>query len=440
MTMNFLGDRRSFLKGLGGAAALSMMSRSSAGDAVDPVAAAPRPARVDALLERAVSVLEFIPGELHAAIRAEQPGPDLAPFIDNAIRHANSLPGGAALFFPPGAYDVSGIDAVNTDPARFSQALRLVGAGRLVTKIRPVRPGLILLNATGRNAMQIETLQFHSGRHQSEAAIVLGRSQASPNCNGNQFRDVMITGNYRTASVVSIGAESTSWTQCKFENSNPAAHHRCLITSHDPAVLPGRFSPGAAGLILGPNTDNVMFDCEFYTPYEAAMPVLFAGSAGYGMTMCTVIGGSTSHCRLITYRPDSSTFTGPVTWVNPHLEVLGSDNIIHFLDAPPGVSYFRAINSYSGNYVVPSETVILGMDRTRASAQPVLLQSTWTVPLVPWASRNLSFRVFGLADSSVEFRLGDGVGTLEIEGFSSNSHIRAGIQRVAQIVTTPPGS
>jgi hypothetical protein len=62
------------------------------------------------------------------------------------------------------------------------------------------------------------------------------------------------------------------------------------------------------------------------------------------------------------------------------------------------------------------------------------MQSTWTTLMVPWASRNVTFSVFGLADSSVEFALADGVGTLEVQGYASNSRFRAGIERVARVV------
>ena len=84
--------------------------------------------------------------------------------------------------------------------------------------------------------------------------------------------------------------------------------------------------------------------------------------------------------------------------------------------------------------MIGSDTAILGFAGSATGAQPVLMQSTWTVPMVPWASRNVSFSVFGLADSSVEFTLGDGVGTLEVQGYASNSRFRAGIEHVAQVV------
>ncbi|MFV3517365.1 hypothetical protein ACNJD8_22400, partial [Mycobacterium tuberculosis] len=99
-----------------------------------------------------------------------------------------------------------------------SKALSIVGEGRFATSIRPAGPGAVLLNAAGRNNMMVQSIQFLSAAHESQAAIYLCRTEASPNCNGNRFFDVLISGNYRVASVVSIAAESTSWTMSRFEN------------------------------------------------------------------------------------------------------------------------------------------------------------------------------------------------------------------------------
>ena len=419
--------RRAFLRGLAGGALAALPMRATSQPA------APRRQPIAALLAEAVSVLDFIPAEMHAAIRAERNEQDVAPYINEAIRQVMAQPGGGTIFFPAGAYDVSEIDASNADPARFGQVLRLIGAGRLATKIRPAGSGAVLLNALGRNELQVESLQFHAAAFEAQAAILLGRTEASPNCNGNMFRDLLIGGNYSKATVIAFAAESTTWAQCEFRNSNRAARHRCFVTSHDPAILPVETRHGGRP-VASSNTDNVMLDCEFYTPHDGAAPVLFAGAAGYTMQACTILGGDARGTRLVTYRPERDTFSGPVSWQNPHLEVLGPDAIVHFLEAPAGVSYFRGINNYSGNYVIGSDTAILGYAGSAPNAQPVLMQSTWTTPMVPWASRNVTFSVFGLADSSVEFALADGVGTLEVRGYASNSRFRAGIERVARVV------
>lgn len=390
---------------------------------------------LDLAKDSAVSVLDFIPRELHASITQEDCRSDLAPHINAAIRAVLEMPGGGTLFFPRGAYPVSEIDATNADAAQFSKTLRILGEGRHISSIRPAVDGAVLLNAAGRNNMTVQSIQFHSAAFASQTAIYLCRTIESPNCNNNRFFDVLVSGNYAVAGVVSIAAESSSWIACRFENASLPAMHRCFITSNRPDAAPVRprlkIVPQTSS-----NTDNVMIDCEFYAPYQNAAPLLFAGSAAYSMQGCTVITGGASNTRLVTYRAEDDVFGGPVTWTAPHFEVFGADNTVHFLDAPVGVSYFRSIHSFGGNYVVGSATNVLSYDRT-GPRQPVLMASTWTVPAVPWDARDLRFELFGLSESAIEFRLGDDVGTLDVNGYVANSRVSAGRSLIARTVTSP---
>ncbi|MBV5271799.1 MAG: hypothetical protein JZU55_20195, partial [Afipia sp.] len=236
-----------------------------------------------------------------------------------------SLPGGGSLLFPQGAYDVSEIDATNDDPTQFYKILKLKGSGPFATKIRSATSNRILLNAIGRNNMHVEDMQFLSLRFQSQAAIYLCRSEKSPNCNNNKFENLSISGNYSKSSIISIGAESTSWSRCRFENSNKINKHICFFTSHDCDSIELSYNLPHKK-ISGPNTDNSMVDCEFYVPFDNATPLIFSGSAAFGLHLCTIICGDSSRTKLVTYRPSGDIFTGPVTWINPHFEVIGNDN------------------------------------------------------------------------------------------------------------------
>lgn len=416
---------------LGGLLAGSV-SASTAPRAHDP--ATPRP-WLELLAASAVSVLDFIPQRLHADIRAERCAEDLAPHVNAAIRAVLAQPSGGTLFFPRGAYPVSEIDATNRDPAQFSKALSIVGEGRFATSIRPAGSGGVLLNAAGRNNMAVHSIQFLSAAHESQAAIYLCRTDASPNCNGNRFFDVLVSGTYAVAGVVSIAAESTSWAMCRFENANTASRHRCFATSNQPTAVPIHTRAGLRA-IASSNTDNVMVDCEFYAPYAGAAPLLFAGSAAYAMQGCSVITGESDGSRLVTYRPDATVFSGPVTWTGPHFEVFGRDNIVHFLDAPTGVAYFRSIHSFGGNYVTADDTTLLGYDRA-GGRQPVLMASTWTVPAVPWNVRDIRFEVFGLSQGAIDFRLGDNSGSVLIAGYAADSRVTAARRSIAQTVANP---
>jgi hypothetical protein len=121
-----------------------------------------------------------------------------------------------------------------------------------------------------------------------------------------------------------------------------------------------------------------------------------------------------------------------VTWFNPHFEVFGPGNVVHQLDAPAGVSYFRGINSYSGNYVVDSGTLLLGAAGASVRAQPILMGSTWTVPTVPWGKSNLAFEVYGLSGSALALNIGEGIGTLRVRGFARDSKVDAASMQIAQ--------
>jgi hypothetical protein len=385
--------------------------------------------------QSALSVLDFIPQQFHAAIRDERCAIDLASYINAGIRAVLALPSGGTLFFPRGAYPVGEIDATNRDPAQFSKALRILGEGRLATSIRSARAGAVLLNAAGRNNMTVQSIQFHSAAYVAQTAIYLCRTATSPNCNGNRFFDVQVSGNYAVAGVVTIAAESTSWWACRFENSNAATRHCGFVTSNQPSAAPIRSSLGTVAQTSS-NTDNVMVDCEFYGPYNKAILIRFIEAAGYSMQGCTVIAGDANDARLICYIPVNNVFSGPVNWTASHFEVFGSNNIVHFLDAATTPSYFRSINSFGGNYVVGDGTALLSYERDRGR-QPVLMASTWTVPAIPWNLQDIRFDVFVLSESAIDFRLGENVGSVTISGYAADSRVTATRRTIARIVDHP---
>lgn len=433
-------DRRQFVGRLAGAAVAAPLAvrttKAAAPQAAQTGTAPfdlPKVSALSTLLaEDALAVMDFIPAEHHASIRDGTCREDLAPSINQAVRAVLSRAGGGILFFAAGTYPVSEIDATNDDPAQFYVALRIVGAGRLSTRIVPARTGAILLNAAGRNSMTVEAIQFFSHEYESAIGILLARTESSPNAAGNQFRDVLVNGNFAIAPVVSIAAETTSWQGCQFGNNNPKSGHRCFITSGYPSAVRWP-APGGRTLVRGPNTGNAMIDCIFDCPYDGATPILFAGEAAYGMVQCSILGGEASNTRLVQYRPRDGVFSGPVTWINSHFEAVGSGTIVHALDVPIGASHIRGINNYSGNYVVATGAALLSYTGS-AQAQAVLLGSTWTVPNVPWGSSDLRFAVFGLSESRIDLALGDGVERVVISGFSKSSEVRAARKMIAQIL------
>lgn len=430
---HFSVRRRHFLAGVAGAIATGpLVDRSALAQAGTPFDL-PQLRPLSSLIpDDAVAVVDYIPREHHESIKAGTCKVDLAPYVNRAVQEVLRRPAGGILFFAAGSYPVSQIDATNDDPSQFYVALRIVGGGRLSTRITPARPGAILLNAVGRNSMTVESIEFFSHEYESSIGILLARTDKSPNAVGHQFRDVSVTGNFALASVVSIAAETTSWQGCQFRNNNPSARHRCFITSGDPESVnwPSQLQQK---LVAGPNTANAMIDCVFDCPYTGAAPILFDGHAAYGMVQCSIVAGEISNTRLVEYRPRDTVFTGAVSWINSHFEAVGASNIIHALDAPGGVSYFRGINNYSGNYIVGSSTDLLAPTGSPAG-QAVLMGSTWTVPHVPWGTADLRFRVFALSESRIDLFLGKGVGTVSIPGFVQSSDVRAASRSIGKVV------
>lgn len=429
----FTVRRRQFLASVAGAIAAGPLVASKASAQSGAAWDLPELRPLSTLIQDdAVAVIDYIPTEHHLSIKSATCKVDLAPYINRAVRDVLRRPGGGILFFEAGSYPVSQIDATNDDPAQFYVALRIVGAGRLSTRITPASSGAILLNSAGRNAMTVESIQFFSHEFESSIAILLARTDRSPNCAGNQFRDVLVNGNFAVAPVVSIAAETTSWQGCQFGNTNSAAGHRCFITSDDPGAVK-RPPLGGLKLVAGPNTANSMIDCIFDCAYAGATPILFEGQAAYSMVQCSILGGEVPNTRLVQYRPKSGVFTGPISWINSHFEAVGRDTIVHALDVSEGTSHIRGINNYSGNYVVGSNTALLSQTGS-PRGQAVLMGSTWTVPHVPWGSTNLRFSVFGLTESRIDLSIGKDVGTVSIPGFVQASDVRAPLRSIGKVV------
>lgn len=425
--------RRQFLGGVAGSIAAGPLFSRQASALSDAAFRVPELRPLSTLIQDgAVAVIDYIPAEYRASIKAGTCNVDLAPYINHAVRDVLRRPSGGILYFEAGSYPVSQIDATNDDPAQFYVALRIVGAGRLSTRITPAGKGAILLNASGRNAMTVEAIQFFSHEFESSIGILLARTDRSANAAGNQFRDVVINGNFAIAPVVSIAAETTSWQGCQFGNTNPAAGHRCFITADDPSATKLQPLVGYR-LVSGPNTANSMIDCVFDCAYAGATPILFEGQAAYSMVQCAILGGEAPNTRLVQYRPKSGVFTGPVSWINSHFEAVGGGTIVHALDVPDGTSHIRGINNYSGNYVIGSNAELLSQTGS-PHGQAVLMGSTWTVPHVPWGSTNLRFAVFGLTESRIDLSLGKAVGTVTIPGFIQGSDVRAPFLSIGRVI------
>jgi hypothetical protein len=340
--------------------------------------------------------------------------------IANAALVAKTKTGGGTITFPDGIFKVSTIDLSNST-AEFTQMIRLKGNGRFNTKIIPSGAGGILLNLAGRNYATVEGLHFDSTGYASQCGILMSRTSTSANCNNNHFRDVWVTGGYTKAGVVSVGAESLTWDNCRFENSNDTNNYCTFWTGIDPTAI--NVTGSGHTLATGPNTDNVCMNCEFYSPYADAEIIHFHESAAYTMVGCLVIGGSVA-VKCAVYTPQSgNVFAGPVTWLSCQMEFFGSGaGAVHYL-AATGTDFFDGINNYGGYYVLDDNTAVIDYDRTAVANQPILRGCTWTTFKTAPGSAGTTMYVYGLYGTDITMRPSSTDGTLVITGLATASDV-----------------
>lgn len=354
--------------------------------------------------------------------------------VQGALDRAAAAPDGGTVWFPPGRYAVRNLSCVNRDPSRFHPILRLLGAGPAVSSIVPLVEEAVLIDASGRSGFRIESLSIDSGARLSRIGLLLARRRESPNCNATRIRDVTIEGAFSHAAVVSVAAESTVWSECHFHNGHIPARNACLITSQVPEQA-GLASGGPH--VEGPNTDNRFFGCTFYTPYHGARPVHLRGAAGTMFFGCTIIAGDATDTRLVTYLPDKGIFNGPVGWFGCHFEVFGRGGVIHFLDAPIGLSYYQNLQCQGGSLVVATGIGQVDFDRTDSRRQPVLRNWRWQSPPTPPGVDRVDFHAYLLDGCSVDARVAPHAGDLIALGAIDRSDVCANEVRTPQVVGLP---
>lgn len=344
----------------------------------------------------------------------------------------NKLAGGGTLYFPAGDYRCE-IDASNSDPARFRVNTRLLGDGRHASRIVSPRTGAILLNMLGRNDMTVENLEFWSTDFESQCGIYLCRSDAATQCNNNKFIGVEVYANFTKAAVVSIGAESSLWLNCRFNNTNTTALNRCFFTGGDPSRLPLTLPDGMATPIIGPNTDNRMISCEVYVLFDGARPFTFSSTAGWMMVGCTVICGNHSNIHMATYTdPVGNNFNGPVTWIAPHFEAFGTGNVIHYLDASGADSFYNI--THEGGFVVMTAGMIVDYDRTSIIKQPIMQGCTFTTAAYPPGVSGMDINSYAFSGCHINWRpRGNPVAAVVALGFSAGTTIDAAMIHVSNL-------
>ncbi|WP_169542633.1 glycosyl hydrolase family 28-related protein [Sphingomonas baiyangensis] len=353
--------------------------------------------------------------------------------LQRAIDLARATPGGATIMLAAGRYAIDGISLRPPGRDDFDRRIVLKGEGAGRTVLLPARIGAVLIDAAGCNNLRIEALTIDSGRVYSAIAILLGRTAASPNCNGGMFSDLSIEGSYSIAAVVSIAAETTRWTNCRISNGHREARHCCFITGIDPAPIAGLRD---ARLVRGPNTDNLMHGCIFYAPYDEVRMLRFSGGGGWAFVGCSLLAGDATGAKLAVYGdPDGNVFNGPVAWHGCHFEVTAGRSCIHWLEAPRGDSYWRNLSILGGYAVVLPDTPLLDFDRSDDAHRPIVQAMTLRGLAFPPGVRGADLYAFALLDCDLSL-LGPEAAIVAL-GFVRNSRIDAADLRTPQVAGRP---
>lgn len=347
-----------------------------------------------------------------------------------ALAVAEARPYGGTIQMGRGDYKV-----LTVNYSKFSQdfdkRITLQGEGR-ETRLVAFQANEVVLNILGRNFFTARDFCIDSSAVVSICGIFLARETGSQNCNNNAFSNLYLTGNYLRASVVSLAAESTNWFHCRFENTHAAAFYRTFYTSTRNNEI-GVFPSTGGTVVEGPNTDNVMVNCEFYSPRENSRLIQFSRSAGYRMFGCTLVGWNnvganpSPNCYGAYYSdPVTGIWSGPVEWHGCHFEILGARSAAHYLD--PGTTggvTFNAISSYGGHYVIGAGCQILDYDRRTINVQPILQGSTWTPPRIPNNDGTVDFLVYAAYTCNLDISDDNSFTALRVLGLGIKSLLKA---------------
>lgn len=328
--------------------------------------------------------------------------------------------GGRGTILLPDLGEYRGSADLSSATATFDREIVLQGMGKRVTTLSAYTADGIVVDLLGTNGACVRDITIGSSAVESQCGVLLARSATSANCNGNQFSNVLIGGNFRLASVVAIAAESTTWEGCEFENSNEDAAYCLLWTGTSNAI--GVDTPNGTPQTSS-NTDNRMTACEFYAPSNGAQQVIFHTGAGYRFIGCTSIGGGTAN-RLFTFI-ETGSFEGPVEFHGHHWECYGdAESVALYLECPGVSAQFRNINVFGGCFMSDSGRFI-DFDRTDRTNQPVLFESTVTTVKGNSGQPDLTLYLFAIQNSDITWLEQEANGTVVALGYVADSTIKA---------------
>lgn len=339
--------------------------------------------------------------------------------------------GGFTVYFPEGIYSVSSLN-LSSPTSVFYRQIRLQGAGRWATTLVANSTGKIIIDMLGQNLAEVSDLSIDSTSFQSQCAIFLSRSATSTQANDNHFESLHITGNYSKAAVVSLGAESTGWYHCRFENSNSAAASWSVVPTPTPTHV--TFYSGddnteigvttTNGTILtGGNTDNTMLDCQFYAPFDNATLTYFHNTAAYRFIGGSWIAGTQNAVHLVTLQSTTGVFNGPIDFIGSHFEWFGTGAAI-YLDANNTLTVFKGLHVVHG-FFNANGGLFIDYDRTTVANKADIVDANINSVKGTAGSSGFQIYVYGIESSQVHWQpFDDATGVVAIFGFINDSVIK----------------
>lgn len=337
---------------------------------------------------------------------------------------------GGVIQLVSGTYNVTSIN-LSSSSSIFSKTtvLRGMGAGAGTasgaTTIAGTLNGAIVIDAIGTNNLVLENFTITtSGATIAQTGLLLARSTISQNCSRSRIRNVNIEGSFSLAAHIAIAAESSIYDGCRFSNSNAAANYTTFWTGIGNII--GVVSTHGT-VFTSSNTDNRMYSCEFYAPYDNANVIVLYGGAGYAFYSPLVITGNAVNGRLVTLQTQTTTgiFGGqPVAFYSPLFE--GNNPVaFYFSSDTAGVNYYNNITSENGYYNIYSAGTysVVGYSGT---VIPILNNWRFNGPRFNDTTPPL-FRVFGVVFSSIDLYNTTLAGTITLDNFQQSSVLRANV-------------
>lgn len=358
-------------------------------------------------------------------------GATLTDRFDSARAYLEANGRGGTILLPPGDLQMR-IDLAGWN-AGFNRQIVVAGDGPRSTRILPRASGEIPIDMSGCNEASIRDLSVLAAAYAVPCGLYVARTQASQNANNNKFTNLRIEGNFTNHAVVSAGAESSLWLNCRFVPT--AGAYSGFWTGPDP-TLSGVTAPSGTAY-AGPNTDNRMIACETYAPYANARGITISQSGGWMFDKFAFIMGSVPNTQMVRIQDaNAGVINGPLMFRDCHWEAFGTGNTGIYV-AGAGTIYVYGL-TVDGGYVVSDDNfTFLDFDRDQnlGTGGAYLLDSVLTAPAIaPGLTGGLPIYCWGMNNSRVFWRARSGGARVVCFALFANGTIEADETALASLV------